>query len=181
MVILGLIYAGPFPLALLTSMQMLKAQYITASQFILCCLCQPFALYYTIRYRMDRKLKDDSPIEPMTDEAKAIISVLQGPYREDNKNMTLYWEAMVSLRRLLITVMTLIGSASIRMMFISGFCIIFIMQHIYTVPFRVKQSNNVESLSLFLLSLVAIINLLKAILFDSGVIPTGTSASFLKV
>ncbi len=180
MVILGLIYAGPFPLALLTSMKMLKAQHISAWQFIICCLCQPIVLYHTIKYRRSSKKEASLSDELITDETRAIISVLQGPYREDAKSMTLYWEAMMSLRRLLITVMALIGTASIRMMFITGLCILFAMQHIYTGPFKAKQSNHVETLSLFLLSLVAVINLSKAILSDSGVIPTGPSVAFFK-
>ena len=182
MVILGLIYAAPFPLALLTLMKMLKAKHISAWQFILCLLCQPIALYHIIKHTCSKhqNAKDSPPNKLMADEARAIISVLQGPYREDAKSMTLYWEAMVSLRRLLITVMALIGTASIRMIFITGFCIIFAMHHVYTVPFKAKQSNHVESLSLFLLSLVAVINLLKASLTDSGVVPSGPSVSFFK-
>ena len=180
MVILGIIYAAPFPLTLLTAMRMLIANYIGAWEFILCCLFQPFGLYYTIGYRRHRNLKDNAPKTAMSEEAKAIISVLQGPYREDEKNVTLYWEAMVSLRRLLITIMTLIGSASIRMVIITGFCILFLVQHIYTVPFKAKQSNHVETMSLVLLSFVAVINSLKSILTDSGTIPTGPSVSFFK-
>ncbi len=180
MVILGIIYAGPFPLALFTSMRMLRSQYITAWGFILCCLFPPLALYHNIRHKRSRKPMIDNSKQAMSDEANAIISILQGPYREDDKNLTLYWEAMVSLRRLMITVMTLIGSASIRMMFITTFCMLFTMQHIFIVPFKAKQSNYVESFSLFLLSLVAVINLLKASLTDSGTIPTGPSVSFFK-
>ncbi len=180
MVILGLIYAGPFPLTLASSMQMLKAQHITAWQFIACCFCQPFALYHTIKYRSYIKTKAISLKHPLTEESKAIISVLQGPYREGDNSTTLYWEALVSLRRLLITAMTLVGTASIRMIFITAFCIIFIIQHVHHAPFKVKQSNRVELLSLFLLSLVAVINLLKASLIDSGVVPFGPSVSFFK-
>ncbi len=180
MVMLGLVYAVPFPLALLSSMIMLKAKYITAWQFICCCLFEPLAFYYTIKYRYSKKPKHEIITTKVSDDAQAIISVLQGPYRQDGKSLTLYWEAMVSLRRLLITAMTLVGSASIRMMFITGFCITFIIQHIYTIPFKSKQSNHVESFSLFLLSLVSVINLLKASLLDTGTIPTGPSVPFFK-
>ncbi len=47
-------------------------------------------------------------------------------------------------------------------------------------PFQVRSSNNVETLSLSLLVLTSMINLLKASLTDSGVIPSGPTVPFFK-
>ncbi len=94
--------------------------------------------------------------------------------------MTVYWEAMISLRRLLITGMTLVGYASIRMIIITILCLLFLVQHIFMMPFQVRTSNYVETFSLMLLLITAVINLLKASLTDSGVIPSGPTVPFFK-
>ncbi len=122
----------------------------------------------------------ESNIKLMPETSSAIISVLQGPYREDEKHMTLYWEAMVSIRRLMITAMTLVSNASIRMMVVTALSTAFLYQHIHLYPFQVKTSNYIEGLSLSLLTLASVINLLKASFTDSGVVPTGPSIPFFK-
>ncbi len=178
MVILALVYALPFPVALFFGMKMLRGNQISARKFIICCIFPPLSIFLAIKYhnkKAKRNLSNQMPRESM-----AIIEKLQGPYREGDEQMTLYWEAMVSTWRLLITAMTLVGFASIRMVFITAFCILFAIQNVYMAPFQVKHSNHVETFSLFLLSIVAVINLMKALLTDAGVVPSGPSVSFFK-
>ena len=92
----------------------------------------------------------------------------------------LYWEAMVTIRRLMIVGMTLVIHASFRMVIITAFCLIFLVQHIYMRPFHARKSNDVETLSLALLVMASMINLPKAFLTDSGVIPSGPIVPFFK-
>ena len=58
--------------------------------------------------------------------------------------------------------------------------LLFLCQHIWLHPFHSKASNKAEALSLCLLTIASIINLLKASLTDSGIVPTGPSVSFFK-
>ena len=183
MVILGIVYAIPFPLALFLGMKLLRQNEISSQTFFLSCLCPLTVLYllYLNLHLNKRKMAfSNVKDQPTSKTGKIIISVLQGPYREDNVQMTLYWEAMVSIRRLVITAMTLVGYASIRMMIVTAFCMIFLLQHVYMMPFKVRGSNHVESFSLLLLSLNSVINLLKALMTDSGIVPAGPSVSFFK-
>ena len=180
-VIFAAFYAIPFPLALILGLKLLKQNKISPTIFICSCLCPLIAVYFMLIYgcikRKDSKIAQQ-PV--LSKESEVIISVLQGPYRDDEKHQTLYWEAMVSVRRLLITGMTLVSYASIRLIIITALGLIFQIQHIYMSPFLVRTSNDVETVSLTLLVLTSVINLLKASLTDSGVVPSGPSVSFFK-
>ncbi len=179
-VVFAALYAFPFPFVLVFGLQLLKQNKISAATFCCCCLCPLVALSCIFIYKCVRPNSAASDPQPLPDSSETVISVLQGPYREDDQDMTLYWEAMVSLRRLLITGMTLVGYASIRMLIITILSLVFLLQHVYMKPFQVKTSNHVETFSLLLLSIAAVINLLKASLTDSGVIPSGPTVPFFK-
>ncbi len=180
MIAFGVIYIFPFPMSLFKGMKMLRQRKITATSFIISCIFPPFILYRILRHSHGRG-KIHHPHNLANSEVLgAILSLLQGPYRDDQNNTTQYWEAMVSMRRLLISAMTLVSYASIRMMIIMALSGIFLIQHIYLCPFAVRTSNHVETFSLFLLLLMSGINLLKASLTDSGVIPSGPSVPFFK-
>ncbi len=170
-VIFSLCYAVPFPFALARGMQLLQKNAISATAFILCCLCPITTLYFHFKHgKMARRSRLNQELSKVS---RRIVSVLQGPYRKDDRHMTHYWEAMVSIRRLLISAMTLIGFPTPRMIIITLLCIAFLGQHIIYAPFKVKTSNKIEGLSLFLLSVTFIINLLKASMIDSGSVPSG--------
>ncbi len=68
----------------------------------------------------------------------------------------------------------------IRMIIITALCLIFLIQHILLMPFQFKTSNYLEILSLSLLNITAVINLLKASLTDSGIVPSGPTVPFFK-
>ncbi len=180
MVIFAVFYALPFPLILILGLKMLKQNEISAFKFICSCLCPLIALHFILLYKCVKPTSSKQETMPLPEASEAIISVLQGPYRDDAKHMTLYWEAMVSIRRLLVTAMTLVSYASIRMIIITAMSLIFLVQHNYISPFQVPSSNDVEALSLSLLLLTSVINLLKASLTDSSVVPSGPTVPFFK-
>ncbi len=179
-VLFAAFYAIPLPFILLWGMKLLKDNDLSAWMFLVCCLCPPIALYPMWIKQKCVKHEGKITLSSRSEVSDTIISFLQGPYREDVKHMTLYWEAMVSIRRLLITAMTLVGYASIRMIIITGLSIIFLCQHIILMPFHVITSNYVEMLSLGLLCIASVINLLKASLTDSAVVPSGPTVPFFK-
>ena len=175
----GVFYALPLPIVLFKGMKMLQQGRISSGAFVCCCICPLVGLSSMFIYDSVKSYVGSSNTT-IPETSKAIISVLQGPYREDGKHMTLYWEAMVSIRRLVITAMTLVSNASIRMMIVTALSIAFLCQHFHLYPFQVKTSNYIEALSLSLLTLSSVINLLKASFTDSGVVPTGPSIPFFK-
>ena len=179
-VIFAIFYAFLFPFALALGLAFLRQNKISAATFICCCLCPLVALCLILVHKCRQPDSDAAKRLPLSKASETVISVLQGPYRDSDQNMTLYWEAVISIRRLLITGMTLVGFASIRMIIISVLCLVFFGHHIFMMPFRVKTSNYIEALSLLLLSITAMINLLKASLTDSGVVPSGPTVPFFK-
>ncbi len=186
MVLFLSLYAIPLPFVLLQGMKLMKEDKLTATGFAISCIFPPLVLYLVFKQKLSvtkpllKENRVTTESSTFSQESEAIISVLQGPYREDEKHMTLYWEAMVSIRRLLMCAMTLVSYASIRMMILLALCGVFLSQHIYLLPFKVKASNSAETLSLFLLLIEAAINLLRASLTDSGVVPSGPSVPFFK-
>ncbi len=179
-IIFALIYAIAFPLTLALGLKLLKENKISWLSFVGCSICPLMTVFFIVKYICKGHGSKLPPKSTMSEESKAVISVLQGPYRGDDMQVTIYWESVVSIRRLLITGMTLVGYASIRMTIITALCLIFLVQHIYKSPFQVRSSNDVEALSLSLLVLTSVINLLKASLTDSGVVPSGPTTPFFK-
>ncbi len=174
------LYALPFPIVLFVAMKHLKQNQIspaTATSYFIFPIGGFQVILFTKIFRRDITIQNKNH---MSDNSDAIISVLQGPYKEDERHKTIYWEAMISTKRILITAMALITNASIRMCFITALCIILFGHHIYVMPFRRHSSNCVEALSLLSLSFISVINLLKASLTDSGVVPFGPSVQFFK-
>ena len=179
-VIFAAFYAVPFPLTLALGMKLLKENKISPVSFVCCCLFPLLGLIFMLLSMRINKYSETEVNSSLSDSSETIVSVLQGPYLEDEKHFTLYWEAMVSFRRLLITGLTLVPNASIQMIIITTLCLIFLIQHIYMSPFRVRTSNDIEALSLTFLVLTSVINLLKASLTDSVTVPSGPSVPFFK-
>ncbi len=181
MIVFGILYAIPFPFVLFVGMKLLSSKKIDAPLFVAFCLCPGAAMCYLM---VSKIFKNATVIEKSseseTTSTKTILSVLQGPYRKDNESLAIYWEAMVFLRRLLTTLVKLVGSEFVQLLILTLMWMIFLVQHIYMSPFEVRSSNHVETLSLFLLVIVAIINLIKAFLTDSGFILSGPTVPMVQ-
>ncbi len=174
------LYALPFPIILFVAMKHLKQKRIsaaTAISYFIFPIGGLQVIFLNKSFKQEKTVPNKNHTSNYSD---AILSVLQGPYKEDDGHITIYWEAMISTKRLLITAMTLITNASIRMCFITALCIIFFGHHIYVMPFLRHSSNFVEALSLLSLSFISVINLLKASLTESGVVPFGPSVQLFK-
>ncbi len=179
-IMFGIFYAVPFPLTLFLSMRWLKTKKISTLAFLCCSLCPFFTVCFFFKENGKKKAITNPLAKKYSKESVVILSVLQGPYREEGNKVTIYWEAVISFRRFLISIMSLISNASIRMMIIATISVLFFGQHIFFLPFKAKASNYAEAFSLLLLVLTSIINLFKASLTDSGVVPSGPSVPFFK-
>ncbi len=178
MIAFAIIHIIPFPFALFFGMKFLKRGKISALVFMMGCICPLLLVIYCILHAKLFSIKTDKET-PISETSEAIICVLQGPYREDPNYHTLYWEAVISTRRLMITA-TLIANSFMQMIIMSLLCATFLCHHIYFQPFEVPISNQVEAFSLLLLCFIASVNLLKASLADFGVIPSGPFVQSLK-
>ncbi len=160
MIILGFLYAIPFPFALFMGMKLSAIKHIDASLFIALCLCPGGTLLYIlVKKILNYNREGQNTCSSQSETTEAIVSVLQGPYRKDIYDTVIYWEAMVFLRRLLTTLIKLVGSEFVQMLILTVLWAMFLIQHVYVYPFKVRSSNHVETLSLFLLLMVAIIKI----------------------
>ncbi len=143
-ILLGISYALPFPGLFAVSMKLLKSGQLSSSTFIFCCLCPalaPFAILIQKHLIKCKPMNNSENTNGLSEASKTIICVLQGPYKETGKQIVLYWEAIISTRRFLLTAMTLIPSGSIRMTTVTVLCSIFLYQHVYFLPFKFKLSK----------------------------------------
>ena len=103
---------------------------------------------------------------------KDVLEIIHGPFRPpdtDNKG-ALYWESVLIARRLILLVIhTFITDALLRGVCISGACFLITIHHILKNPYKDQLANKSETLSLVVLTLIAVINLPKATLFPFGV------------
>ncbi len=185
MVAFSVIYAIPFPLVLLVGMKLLRHNRISSTAFLLSCLCPLVALGVIGLKEVIHKCKgkgkqSELSTKPIPTVSKEVLSVLQGPFRTSAESKPLYWEAVISFRRLLLSAMIFIPFISIRMVITVMLCVLFQIHHAHVMPFQNRNSNHIETLSLNLLVLAAVFNLLKSTLTDTGAIPTGPTVPFFK-
>ena len=117
------------------------------------------------------------------DEEDDVMEALQGPFRPpgDGDQGTLYWESVLIGRRLiLLSFHSLISNAMLRCLFLAVACELMAIHHIVKRPFRSTTANKVESTSLVVLSILAIINLIKATLFSSGITPEDDNKFYIE-
>ncbi len=115
MVLFGTVYALPFPLTLYLGLKHLAEKQINSWVFVMCCLCPLGPLLVFCVAAKYFKRTSPSRESPLSEVSTAMLSVMQGPYRQDPDHMTLYWESVVCVRRLLISGLILLSYESIRM------------------------------------------------------------------
>ena len=95
--------------------------------------------------------------------------MLLGPYRKPKENGTVYsgafyWQSVFIARRfILVLLYCVLTEPSIRLFGMTFFCVVALCCHLIVKPFRNSLANNIESLSLFLLVILGLINLFKAV------------------
>ena len=86
----------------------------------------------------------------------------------------LCWEGMIALRRLVLVLLaTLVPNILLRHVGLVCVCLASQFLHMWVQPFAKHSCNIVENISLTILSIVSIMNLIKAVYFESGEIPMG--------
>ena len=111
------------------------------------------------------------------------MEVLQAPFRppNDGDQGTLHWESVLIGRRLiLLSFHSFISNAMLRCLFLAVACQLMAIHHIVKSPFRSSTANKIESTSLVVLSILAIINLIKATLLSSGITPEDENKFYIE-
>ena len=192
------VYVLPFPFTILLGMKLLERSRISCFTFLLGCVAPlPFLVFWAFSIftnngttRQSNKIqvlsKDENgelvtdTQEPDTNNvAEEVLSSLQGTYRVTSGGAQ-YWESVMVLRRLLLGVTILIPRPLLQMVLCSSLSLIFLIHHIYVMPFSYKAANHAESISLFQLCVVSVISVLKATYVQLGLFPEGPNVVFFE-
>ena len=159
----------PFPITIHTSAQMLRNKMLSMKQFCLCLLFPlPAVCYCFYRYRFDQRKEVDDMEEP-NQGAQDVLEIIEGPFRIKNhhcnteKNYRLSWTSILIGRRfILILIKTFLINTFARLFTMLLCTIVFLIHHIYVKPFSSSLLNYIETLSLFMLTAICLLNLVPA-------------------
>ena len=176
------VFVVPFIAVLFFGSRKLYNSSISASGFLAACVFPlPFLAYWFLKHVCTRK-KEESAVRS-NDKEDQVMQVLQGPFRtpSDGDQGTLHWESVLIGRRLiLLSFHSFISNAMLRCLFLTVACELMAIHHIVKGPFRSTTANKVESTSLVVLSILAIINLIKATLLSSGISPEDENKFYIE-
>ncbi len=183
----------PFPFILPFGLWLLKKQAMSSRHFILGCMCPIVSLVLwpllckknfksAVASSHHQQGAPKKTVESLSEESVdfriEILTGFQGPYKT-SRGETHYWESVMILRRLLLTATTLIPHPVFQVGTCGVLCLVFFWHHLYAKPFCLKNSNSVESLSLFMLTGSAMVNLIKATFVQLGIYPEGPNVQLV--
>ena len=175
------IFLVPFIVVLYWGSFKLYRSSITAGEFVAASMIPlPFLIYWLVKGKLKRRGQESSGQQVLNADVSII---LHSPFRPptDIDNGTLYWESVLIGRRLvLLACEAFITDVMLRMVFLSAACLLITLQRVLKNPYRHPMANNVETLSLVTLSLIAIINLAKATTLSFGITTDGSTGAYLK-
>ena len=158
------VFVMPFTFVLYWGSSKLNKSSITASEFLAACVLPfPFLIYWICQIVRNR----ENETVPLSNQevSKDVLEILHGPFRKG----TLYWESVLIGRRfILLSFHTFITDRMLRGVCITSACFVMAIHHILKNPYKDPLANKSETLSLVVLTMIAAINLPKAILFSFG-------------
>ncbi len=218
-------YTVPFSFTLAYGTKLIKEGKISSTHFILSCIVPlPFCFIWLFLYLLRwHKVGDSSPSRhkwreyevtrasdvKLSASAEVILSVLQGPYRDDDHTLisiprfaflrglsstekepnskvsiigsTAYWEGIMELRRLVLNCLTLVNNQILKLTLMAVTCLVILIHHVSVQPFKLERSNRAETLSLSFLLIISALNVVKATFTEFGMIPDGPNEPLLRV
>ena len=176
------VFVVPFIAVLYFGSRKLYNSSISPSGFLAACVFPlPFLAYWFLKHVCTRT-RQESAVSP-NDREDEVMEVLQAPFRppNDGDQGTLHWESVLIGRRLiLLSFHSFISNAMLRCLFLAVACQLMAIHHIVKSPFRSSTANKIESTSLVVLSILAIINLIKATLLSSGITPEDENKFYIE-
>ena len=141
---------------------------ITVRQFLLAIIFPlPFLVIWLIRFACS------SPVANVEENqnVNALKEMLLAPYRQPDdrsKRGALYWQSVLMARRfILVVIFCIVTEPSIRLFCRTIVCVVILYCHVKVRPFQNSLANNCESLSLFFLIFLGLVNLFKSVFVGS--------------
>ena len=185
-------YTMPFSMTTILGGKLLQRGRIGYLQFLTACfLPLPYLLYWLVSFaflqnvfgKKSFSLKSlgkstrnlmvgevhDSKVvteEKISEKAQVILDTYQGPYRNENSS----WEGVIELRKLLFNTYYLINNNIYRLTLCTFTAVITLVHHNLVKPFKNKNSNRTETLSLSLLCMACVTNSIKTVFTESGIL-----------
>ena len=176
------IFVTPFIFVLALVSFKLHHDKITVRQFLLAIIFPlPFLMVWLIR------LACSSPVANVEENqnVNALKEMLLAPYRQPDdrsKRGALYWQSVLMARRfILVVIFCIVTEASIRLFCMTIVCVVILYCHVKVRPFQNSLANNFESLSLFFLIILGLVNLFKSVFVGSEQNIKGSLITVLKV
>ena len=173
-----LVFIIPLVLVLFWGSLMLSKDKLSAKEFLTSCAFPlPFLFIWLYRYVFKKpSLHEFKLFWGNTRDAEEIKKVLHDPFRPpcgDDRG-TLYWESVLTGRRfLLLTIGNFITDPLTRFICLDFACVVTLVHHLVSRPFRDRKANICEALSLMSLVAICTFNLAEVTLITQGLEPTG--------
>ena len=173
-----LVFIIPLVLVLFWGSLMLSKDKLSAKEFLTSCAFPlPFLFIWLYRYVFKKpSLHEFKLFWGNTHDAEEIKKVLHDPFRPPcgDDHGTLYWESVLTGRRfLLLTIRNFITDPLTRFICLDFACVVTLVHHLVSRPFRNRKANICEALSLMSLVAICTFNLAEVTLIAQGLEPTG--------
>ena len=153
---------APFVFVLLWGPIKLFRGSISAGKFLLaCCFPLPYLLYWVFAFFTERNDNVDSSTDQESMIMIFVERVLYEPFKrpEDGSKLSLSWESVMIGRRLILIILrTFVLDPVSRLLTMTFFCVLFLLHHVLTHPFRDRMANTLETISLLSLVLLGTVN-----------------------
>ena len=156
------IFVIPFILVLTVVSFKLNNDKITTRQFLLAIIFPlPFLMLWLLRLACS---PDVANVEE-NQNVNALKEMLLAPYSQPDasKRGAIYWQSVLIARRfILVLIFCIVAEPSIRLFCMTIVCVVVLCCHLKVKPFQNSLANNFESVSLFFLIILGLINLFKS-------------------
>ena len=178
------VFVIPLVLVLFWGSLMLSKDKVSAKEFLMSCAFPlPFLTIWLFRCFKKRGNGNQFQLNVGNfNDAEEIKKVLHDPFRpsSDGKYGTLYWESVLTGRRfILVTIDTFSTNLMIRFVCLDCACVLILLHHLISRPFRDRKANICETLSLVSLVAICTFSLAEVTFISEGLEPAGPSRSFL--
>ena len=158
----------PFPVAIYGSSWLLHNGALSIKTSFLCLLFPLPTICYCLYIRLwchQKKNTEISDLGFINQNDKEVLEIMEGPFRRSNCHGTscdcrLPWEsALIGRKLLLICIKTFVANTFVRVFFMLLSTVLFLAHHIYIKPFSSKSLNNIETVSLLMLTVIGLLNM----------------------
>ena len=117
--------------------------------------------------------------EKLSEPAKQLTLLLSDPYK--TTGLCSYWESILEIRRLFLSLSIFIDNDILRLTYIHLFSILIWGHHVVVQPYKNSWANKVDSLSLFMLAVASQINAFRASFSEGGALSVGENYNILQL